>query len=449
MGRISRAAVVTIAVLASGCAARVVMPPPVFEPGFPDFVYPEVPANLRSLDPSGEQEVAWQWLQSGAPRTAEREFETLLVRAPSFYPAEAGLGFVELATEEYERALGRFERVLGRSMQYAPALAGRGEALLALGRVREALGSFEAALDVDGSLEAPRRRVEVLQFRVLQANLSDARRAVEAGEFDVAVAAYQQAIAASPESAFLYRELGIAERRNGDPGAALERLQQAVEIDPGDAATWREIGDVLEEGQDLNAALAAYTAAARLDRDPDLEDRISRLRASLALVRLPPEYQRVPDSAVLTRGELAALIGVRFETLLASLDTQFLEVVTDTRGHWAAPWIFEVTRLGIIEAYRNHTFQPRGEVRRGDLARSVGQLLGFIAERNPRLATQWRSRQAPITDVPRGNLNYPAVSLAVASGTMPLLDDGTFQLTRPVSGAEAVAVIDRLVDLMP
>lgn len=448
MRRSRQAAVALVALLAAACAARVAPPPRVDTPRYPDFVYPDVPADLRAGELAVDQDAAWQWLQSGAPRTAERAFQAVLDRSAAFYPAEAGLGFVELATGDYQRALARFDRALARHDRYAPALAGRGEALMGLGRDRDALDSFNAALAVDGSLDSPRRRVEVLQFRVLQANLADARRAVEAGRYDAAIAAYRQAIAASPESGFLHRELGVAYRRRGDPGSALDELQQAVEIDPDDPAAWRELGSLLENGQDLNAALAAYAAAARLDSDPELDAHVARLRASLALARLPPEYQRVPGAQTLTRGELAALIGVRFESLLTGLETRSLEVVTDTRGHWAAPWIFEVTRLGILEAYPNHTFQPRGEVRRGDLAQAVSRILALSAERDPALARRWPSRQTPIADVPRNNLNYPAVSLAVSSGVMALLDDGRFQLTRPVSGAEAVAVIDRLARLI-
>jgi hypothetical protein len=42
------------------------------------------------------------------------------------------------------------------------------------------------------------------------------------------------------------------------------------------------------------------------------------------------------------------------------------------------------------------------------------------------------------------HLSYPAVARAIASGVMDTLEGGTFQLNRPVSGAEAMQVVDRL-----
>jgi hypothetical protein len=46
-----------------------------------------------------------------------------------------------------------------------------------------------------------------------------------------------------------------------------------------------------------------------------------------------------------------------------------------------------------------------------------------------------------------GHLSYPAAAVAVASGIMPLLEGGRFDVARPVTGAEAIDVIARLRSL--
>jgi tetratricopeptide (TPR) repeat protein len=395
-----------------------------------------------------DHDLAWQWLQAGYPRTAQRQFENVLKKSPGFYPSEAGLGFVELATEDYEDAVKRFDQVLKRSRDYAPALAGRGEALLALKRDRDALESFEAALAVDATLDLPKRRVELLQFRVLEAELGNARKAAEAGRYDEAMAAYQQAIAASPQSAFLYREMGAIERRRNNRDAAIDQYRKAVDLDPHDAAAWRELGEVHEERDEHAAAVDAYVKAMAIEPSPVLQARIDQLKGILALALLPAEYRSIPESETVTRGGLSALIGVRFANFLESVGARSVAVVTDTRDHWAASWIFAVTRAGVMEAYPNHTFQPDEIVRRGDFARVVGQMLDLIAQRQPAAARQWQSDRREIKDVSAAHLNYEAVAASVSSGILPLSDDGTFQLSRPVSGAEAVAAVDRLEKLL-
>ena len=101
-----------------------------------------------------------------------------------------------------------------------------------------------------------------------------------------------------------------------------------------------------------------------------------------------------------------------------------------------------------MDVYPNHTFQPGGIVRRSDLAQTVSQLLNLISQRNPVLAEKWKASRLEIVDVDPGNLNYAAKSVAVESGVLPLLEGGTFQLSRPVSGSEAAAAIERLETLL-
>jgi hypothetical protein len=83
-------------------------------------------------------------------------------------------------------------------------------------------------------------------------------------------------------------------------------------------------------------------------------------------------------------------------------------------------------------------------VRRGDLAHAVSQVLTRIAEEKPKLAGKWRDSRPRFTDLSPSHPAYAAAARAVSSGVMQTLDGGTFQLTRPVSGAEAVQAVDRL-----
>jgi hypothetical protein len=122
-------------------------------------------------------------------------------------------------------------------------------------------------------------------------------------------------------------------------------------------------------------------------------------------------------------------------------------VVTDTRGNWAGPWILSVSRTAIMETYPNHTFQPQALVHRGDLAFAVSRALALIAAERPREAEAWRGARAGFPDLPPGHLSYPAASVAVQSGVMAAAEDGTFQLSRPVTGAEALAAIRKLEEL--
>jgi tetratricopeptide (TPR) repeat protein len=224
-------------------------------------------------------------------------------------------------------------------------------------------------------------------------------------------------------------------------------LRRASELDPSDEAAFLDLGQLLEERRDYAGAEAAYRKANDIQPGPDLLARIAEVGEKARDARLPPEYHAIPDETQITRGELAALIGVRLEMLLRDAPQRQV-VVTDIRGNWAAPWITTVARAGIMDPFPNHTFQPRARVRRADLAAAVSRVIALIGARSS--AVQALGSQKPaIADLPQTHLSYPAAAVAVASGVMPLLDGRRFEPTRPVSGADASAAIERLRALVP
>jgi tetratricopeptide (TPR) repeat protein len=333
--------------------------------------------------------------------------------------------------------------VLQTHPNYLPALVGRGEALLADSREADALTAFEAAVKVDPQLQAIARRVEVLRARALQENVAAARKAAQANRLAEAAQLYEQAIAASPESAFLVRDLADVEAKQGKTDEALARYRRVIEMDPSDAASRIRIGEILDGRGDLEGALKIYTEANDLEPSPELRRRMSALDARLAYLKLPEEYRAIPDVPSITRGDLASLIGIRLAPLLDSTPAQAV-VITDTRTHWAADWILATASAGVMEPYENHTFQPRTAVTRSDLAQAVARMLKIIAANRPQLLKDWQSRQQKMADVGVSNLHYADASLSVAAGILSLADGGIFQLSREVSGAEAIDAVSRI-----
>jgi tetratricopeptide (TPR) repeat protein len=440
-----RATAVTVLLLAAviaGCARRT--PPPVLPTAVkhPDFMFPAVPQTLQRAPGVEHIEPGWRYLQNDDLRAASREFAAALKRNPGLYPAHAGEAYVAFLRGEHDRALASFGTALTAAPDYVPALVGRGQVFLAMKREADALAAFEAALAADPSLTDVARRVDVLRFRNVQQIIEAARTAAAAGRADEARTAYERALTMSPDSAFLHRELAVVERGRGNGDAALEHFRRAVELDSADAASLIEIGDLLAQRQDFDAAEASYRRAAAIEPSAQLSAKMAAVAEKAREARLPAEFRAIPAAAQVSRGDLAALIGIRLDRVIAAMPARQV-VVTDTRGHWATEWIMQVARAGVIEAFENHTFQPRAQVRRGDLAAAVSRIVTAAAARDAALRKKIAERPK-IADMGTNHLSYPAVSVAVASGVMPLLDGGRFEPGRIVSGAEALDVIERL-----
>jgi tetratricopeptide (TPR) repeat protein len=433
-------------VFLSACAPKTAPAPVVTAPKFPDFMRPVIPPAMANGPAAASASRGWAFLQAGDFRTAEREFAAALKTTPAFYPAETSLGYLELARKDAKTALPHFDRALELNPQHddVAAFLGRGQALLALNREAEALSAFELALAADPSQTELSRRVEVLRFRNAEQGLSRARDAARAGRLDDAAQAYAAAIASSPDSAFLYRELAAVERQQGKAEAALEHFRKAASLDPGDAGTLAQIGDLLVAAGDFEGAAKAYGDAIALEPGAALEAKLDAVRAKLALARLPEEYRAIDQAPQITRADLAALIGIRLPDIVGSGRRADAALITDVRNHWAATWIMMVARAGVMEPFANHAFQPRTVVRRTELAQAVARLLARIAPQNPARAKAWETARLKFSDLSAGHLAYPAASIAVASGVMKTTEEKAFQPSKAVTGAEAIEAIAQI-----
>ncbi len=287
-----RIVLIGVVLAAAGACApkRPTLPGPALSPKFPEFVYPSPPARLGPPTAAAAHEAAWQWLQAGDLRTAEKSFTAVLKEAPEFYPSEAGLGYVALAKKDFRTATSHFDRALVVDGTYAPALAGRGDALLTLGQRDQALASFEAAVAADPKLTELSSRIGVLRFRGMQDDVDAARKAADAGKLAEARTIYERSLAASPESPFLYRELAVIERRSGSLDAALGHAQKAAELSPNEWRNFVTLGEIHEAKGDYARAAEAYGTAAALEPGAGLDARISELREKAAFASMPDEY---------------------------------------------------------------------------------------------------------------------------------------------------------------
>ena len=431
----------------AACAPRV---PVVTAPAYPAFLFPEIPAEYADSTLATRQRDAWAFLQAGDPDRAAERFEILAARDPGFYPAAAGLGWANVARGAYGDAVANFETAIGMRPAYLPALVGRGEAFLGDANAAAALRSFEAALDVDAGLRRVEQIVRELRLTVSTERLAYAEAAAERGDWPTAEAAFLELLETSPESPFLYVRVAAARLGQGDLAGALESVRRATALDPDNGPALVAEGEILERRGDLTGAEAAYLRADTVDPSEETAAHLARIRARRRVDAMPAEYRAIPSRDEVTRADLAALLGVRFEALLAeAVLGEATPIITDAREHWGRSWILAVTQARVMAVDAAYRFEPHRVVRRGELAEAVANVLYLIAEVDPAGAEGWRGGIPRIADMSETHLNYASVVDAVAAGVLSTFGDGTFRPTASVSGAEAVEAVDRLGTLFP
>lgn len=439
------AAAVVVSACAAGRPATVVGTAP---PRFAEYPAPEIPADM--IVPNGvrtRHANAWNHLQAGDLRTASREFTAALNQAPGLYPAEAGLAFVYLADGDFRDAQRRFAAVLAVNDRYLPALVGHADALLGLGQDADAMVAMERVLAIDPQRELMRTRLELTRFRLTQSLIDAGQRARTARQYDDAVRHLERAMTLSPRSTVILYELTRAHLAAGRFDDAERYARRAIDVEPAEASWQVALGEVLEAREDYSGAATAFTTADRMEPNPEWRARSRELTERAEWAALPPEFRRVASATQLTRGDVAAFIGIHLRDLVERTPDRAAGVATDVREHWAAPWILPVTRAGIMTIYPNHTFQPESTFSRGDLATVAAALIRLAsAERGAELV-KWQTARPQFADLPPANVFYPSAALAVTVRVMTADAAGRFDPTRPATGAELDAVVRRVAEL--
>ncbi|PYQ55362.1 MAG: hypothetical protein DMF78_02295 [Acidobacteria bacterium] len=271
----------------------------------------------------------------------------------------------------------------------------------------------------------------------LERRVAAARAALAGGNTGAAIAEYRQALDAAPEVAEVRLALADLLVQDGQPAEAATILGAHPQED---RQVLLRLGEVLAGLRDYPRALEVYRRMLALDpQDEDALRRSREAREALELLQMPEEYRRIPSSPTITRADLAALVMGKVP-LLGRLEPGTAKVAIDISGSWARDQIIRALALDILDVYPNHTFQPAAVVRRGDLAAAVSRVLDLAKSPPATLAN-------PRDMASNSFFRYPAARV-VGAGLMDLTEDGNFEAWRPVTGQEAVDVMEGLVRLV-
>jgi Tfp pilus assembly protein PilF len=310
---------------------------------------------------------------------------TVLREGLALYPnsveLHVGVGYAQLAREEYAWARQSFEQAAVLEPEHEDALAGLGETLLKLGQDESAMRCFRRTLEL-GYADDLDLMLQIGRSLFREASVRDNKPM-----FDAAKDFFETAVQQAPDSAEGIACIGYSQHRLGDDEGAIASLRRSLQIDGDHSEARIYLANVLYDQGENEAALYHFERTKpedhwdelgiwrlmelkrslyRLgDNDPELkpwEDRLAELAGDLddvdtLLMELDApsaaESAPAPESA---RGQLEL-----FGTLLSSLaeQRQGLEhqVIAPDGSRFAGSWDDIVRRL------RDETGNPTDSVR--------------------------------------------------------------------------------------
>lgn len=200
---------------------------------------------------------------------AVAEYRAALRIKPAYADAHNNLGAVLAKLPgQLPEAIAEYQAALRIDPNNVDAHSNLGSALSQIpGRLPEAISEYQAALRIKPD------------YAEVRYNLANALAETPDG-LEQAVAEYRTVLSAEPDSAATHCNLGIALARMGRLPQAIVELETALRIEPNFAPAHYNLGSVLSQipGR-LPEAISHYEAALRIRPDPQLQQKIDRLRA--------------------------------------------------------------------------------------------------------------------------------------------------------------------------
>ena len=284
-----------------------------------------------------------------------------LVLYPNSVELHVGVGYAQLAREEFAWARQSFEQALVLEPEHEDGLAGLGETLLKLGQDDAALRCFHRILELGYADDIE------LMLQVGRSLFREGSIRERAEFFGAAKEFFETAVQQAPDSAEAVACVGYAQHRMGDDEGAIASLRRSLQLDNDHAEARIYLANILYDQSEYEAALYHFErtdpedhwdelgiwrlvelkrSLYRLDEnDPELkpwDERLSELASDLddvdaMLMELEPQAgaNGAPDAET-ARGQLEL-----FGSLLSSLADQKQpehQIIVSDGTHFDGSW---------------------------------------------------------------------------------------------------------------
>ncbi len=183
---------------------------------------------------------------------------------PSSVELHVGIGYAQLAREEYAWARQSFEQALVLEPEHEDGLAGMGETMLKLGQDDSALGYFQRTLEL-GYADDIDLMLQVGRSLFREGSLRD-----KPEFFQSAKEFFETAVQQAPDSAEAVACVGYSQHRIGDDDAAIGSLRRSLQLDSDHAEARIYLANILYDQSEYEAALYHFERTTPEDHWDDL-----------------------------------------------------------------------------------------------------------------------------------------------------------------------------------
>lgn len=424
------------------CATLPPLPPP------PLLHIENLPPSIEgvlSLEERILTEDAWDLLRKGKGDKAEKIISRLGTKSPVY---NIGLGYANYLLNRLKIAEEFFKKALETYPDEAVIHTGLAQIFQKTGREDQAFSEFREILKLEPEHPWAKNQYNSLKTRKTEEVLTEAAAALAAGDKEKSKETYLKALYFSPKSTQAHLALAEIYRKENEFQNALIHLKAATSNEPENLEISKNYAETLYQAQQYTRSLEIYEKLSKFDpENTEFRDRIKSLHNKLGIFELPSQYESIASSEAITHEETAALLGVKLKGIMEEV-TSKPPIIIDIATSWASKFILQMTFLGILDIYPNHTFQPKKIVIRAEMADILLRLIRYLEKKEYKFIHQIPPDRIQISDISKQNYYYQPIIQSISYGIMDLYPDRTFKPDIPVSGQEFIRVLDIILALI-
>ena len=420
--------------LLGACATYQPPPPSLYIDNLPQTI-----VTRLSLDERIVIEDAWRSLKQGKGSKARKILMRLDEQSPFYY---VGMGYAYFMMND----VGLSEDFFKAAQRYSPEMTivhlGLGQIYHRTGRDELAFAEFREIIKKDPDHIWVRAPYENLKRQKTQESLDKGKTYLDAENTESSKEAFLQALYYSPESIRAHLSLADIFQQENNLENALVHLDAANKNDPENIDILNRYGDILFLANENKQSLEIYEKLlGEKPKNQEYQQRIEILKNRLGIFELPSQYNTIVTSEAISKEDVAALLVVKFKDILEKT-TKEPPIIIDIATSWADGYILQMTSLGLLDIYPNHTFRPKKIITRAEMAEILLRLINHLMDRGYRFLQQIPSESIQISDVSPDNYYYQPIIQIISYDIMSLSLDKTFKPDLPVSGQDSIKLLD-------
>jgi Tfp pilus assembly protein PilF len=392
-----------------------------------------------SLDERIVIEEAWRSLKQGNGIKARKTLMRLDEQSPFYY---VGMGYAYFMMNDIALAEDFFKAALRYSPEMNIIHLGLGQIYHKTGRDDLAFAEFREIIKEEPDHIWVKAQYESIKSQKTQESLDTGKAYSDAGDTGRGKEAFLRALYYSPENTEAHLALADIFQKEGNLESAIVHLGAASTNEPENTDVLKNYAEVLFTANENKLSFEIYERLAAAEpENQEFSQKIDILKNRLGIFELPSQYNAISATEAVSKEEMAALLAVKFKDILEK-STRKPPIIIDIATSWADDFILQMTSLGLLDIYPNHTFRPKKILTRAEMAEILLRLVNHLQDRGYRFIQQIPPENIQITDVSADNYYYQPIIQIVSYDIMGLSPDKTFEPDLPVSGQDSIRLLD-------